>query len=387
MTLPLENIKVLDLGTQTPGKFCTFLLGDLGAEVIRIERPVPPGTPESSRLSDEDLLLNRNKRSITINMRSEEGRKIFYQLSEKVDVILESYRPGVTRRMGVDYETIKEINPRIIYCALSGYGQDGPYSQLPAFDLVFTAIAGLLTLIGGRSRPPVVPGLYLSDMAAGWIPTIGILAALLAREKTGQGQFIDIAMLDGALSWLSMVHGVEYPSADSPPDHEEPVPMDVLPGYNIYETKDARYIALGIYRQQSWESLCRALNREDLVDQQWAVGEKREEILAFFQNAFRTKTRNEWFEQLKALDIEVGPVNTPEEAFADPQVQYRRMVLEVDHPIKGKARQLGIPIKFSETPGEVRRAAPFIGQDTEEILQALGHTRAQVEELRKAQVV
>lgn len=385
MKHPLENIKVLDLGTQTPGKFCTFLLGDLGAEVIRIERPVPGITSGAGQLSDEDLLLNRNKKSITVNMRSEEGKKIFYRLSEKADVILESYRPGVTRRMGVDYETIKEKNPRIIYCALSGYGQDGPYSQLPAFDLVFMAIAGLLTLIGGRNRPPIVPGLYLSDMAAGWIPTIGILTALLAREKTGRGQFIDIAMLDGAISWLSMIHGVEYGPTE--PMGQEPVTAYELPGYNIYETKDGRYIALGIYRQQSWESLCRVLHREDLVDQQWAVGEKREEILDFLQTTFRTQTRDEWFEALKVLDIEIGPVNTPEEAFRDPQVQHRQMVLDIDHPVKGKTRQLGIPIKFSETPVEVRRTAPYIGQDTGEVLQELGFTQTQIEELKKEQVI
>ena len=387
MTLPLEDIRILDLGTQTPGKLCTFLLGDLGAEVIRVERPVPQATPESASLSDEDLLLNRNKKSITLNMRAEEAKRIFYQLSAKADVILEGYRPGVTKRMGVDYETIKKINPRIIYCALSGYGQDGPYHQLPAFDLVFMAMAGLLTLIGGRHRPPIVPGLYLSDMAAAWIPTIGILTALLAREKTGQGQFVDIAMLDGAVSWLSMVHGVEYPAAESPPGQEDPTVMGLVPGYNIYETKEGKYIALGIYRQQSWESLCQALGREDFVDQQWATGEKREEILAFFQKTFRTKTRDEWFNQLKALDIEIGPVNTPEEAFSDPQVLHRQMVLEVEHPIKGKTRQLGIPIKLSETPGEVRHPAPFIGQDTQEVLQELGYTRAQIEELRKLQAI
>jgi len=384
MTLPLAAIKILDLGTLTPGKYCTFLLGDLGADVIRVERPVPETAPESAQLSAEDLILNRNKKSITLNLRTEEAKQVFYQLSEKADVILESYRPGVTRRMGVDYETIKKINPRIIYCALSGYGQEGPYQQLPSFDIVFLAIGGLLSLIGGQDQPPIVPGLYLSDTAAGLFPTIGILTALLARERTGKGQFVDISMLDGAFSWLSLAHGIQYPATKSP---EETTLMGPSPGYNVYQTKDNRYIALGIGRQQSWESLCKTLGREDLAEHQGARGEKRDEVLSFLKQTFRTKTRDEWFNELKALDIEIGPVNTPAEAFSDPQILHRQMAVEVNHPIKGKMKQVGIPMKFSETPPEVRGVAPLIGQDTQEILQELGYTQARIEELRKTQAI
>ena len=387
MTHPLKGIRVLDVGTLTPGKYCTFILGDLGAEVIRVERPLPPGTTESDRLSDEDLILNRNKKSITLNLRTDEARQVFYQLSKKADVILESHRPGVSKRMGIDYETIEKVNPGIVYCALSGYGQDGPYSQLPGFDIVFMAIGGLLGLIGGHSQPPIVPGLYLSDTASGLLTTIGILTALLAREKTGKGQFVDIAMLDVSFSWLSLAYGIQYPDAGLSPEKGPPAQMSASPGYNIYQTKEGKYIALGIGRPQSWESLCQALGREDFTDHQWTMGEKREEVLSFFKETFRTKTREEWLGLLKGLDIEVGPVNTPEEAFADSQLQHRQMVVEVGPPFKGKMKQIGIPIRFSETPGEVRSTAPLIGQDTQEFLEGMGYSQTQIEELQKAEAI
>ena len=381
MTLPLEDIKILDVGTLTPGKYCTFILGDLGAEVTRVERPIPTDTPERDRLFDEDLILNRNKKSITLNLRSEDARQVFYQLSEKADVILESYRPGVTKRLGIDYETIEKTNPRIIYCSLSGYGQDGPYNQLPSFDIVFVAIGGLLALVGGPNEPPIVPSLYLSDTAAGLLTTIGILTALVARERTGKGQYLDISMLDSAFSWLALAYGSQYPGQESP------VLMGSSPGYNVYQTKDGKYLALGIGRQQSWESLCKALGKEDFIDHQAPKGEKREEIVSSLKQIFETKTREEWVSRLRALDIEIGPVNTPFEAFSDPQILHRQMVAEVNHPIKGKMKQVGIPMKFSETPADVRGAAPAIGQDTQEILQELGYTQARIEELQKAQAI
>ncbi len=387
MGLALDGITVLDIGTLTPGKYCTFLLGDLGAEVIRIERPTPGDSPQSGHLSDEDLILNRNKRSITLNLKTEEARQVFYQLLAKADVILESYRPGVTKRMGIDYDTIKQTHPRIVYCAISGYGQEGPYSQLPGFDLVFAAIGGLLSLIGGSQQPPPVPGVYLADTAAGMFSTVGILTALLARERTGRGQLVDISMLDAVVSWLSLGHGVQ--PADARPDSKQDDPMasGQMPGYNTYRAGDARYLALGIGRQQSWESLCRVLKREDLIDHQAATGEKREEIVSFLEQTFLTRTREEWLELLRPLDIEVGPVNDPAEAFSDAQLLHRQMVLELDHPIRGKTRQVGLPVKLSETPGAVRGVAPLIGQDTQEILKELGYAESGIEELHRARAI
>ena len=243
------------------------------------------------------------------------------------------------------------------------------------------AIGGLLALVGSPNEPPIVPGLYLSDTAAGLLTTIGILTALVARERTGKGQYLDISMLDGAFSWLALAHGSQYAGQESP------VLMGSSPGYNVYQTKDGKYIALGIGRRQSWESLCKALGKEDFIDHQGSKGEKRGEIISSFKRIFKTKTREEWLSRLRALDIEIGPVNTPFEAFSDPQILHRQMALEVNHPVKGKMRQVGIPIKFSETPGEMREAAPLIGQDTQELLKGLGYTQERIKQLRKEQAI
>jgi crotonobetainyl-CoA:carnitine CoA-transferase CaiB-like acyl-CoA transferase len=366
---------------MTPGKYCTFLLADLGAEVMRVERPTPSSTP----ITDEDLILNRNKRSITLNLRNDEAKQIFYRLAKDADVILESNRPGVTKRMGVDYETIKKICPNIIYASLSGFGQDGPYRMLPGFDLIFMAIGGLLGLIGKKDHPPFVPGLWVSDAGSGLLTTIGILTALISRQNTGKGQYIDIAMLDGVLSLLSTISGFQRPSGE--PAQAESLETAVMPGYNVYQAKDGKYLALGTFRSQSWEALCQALGRKDLIDKQWAGGAKRDEIISFFEESFRTKTRDEWCQLLRELDVEVGPINSLREVFADPQLLHRRMVVEVEHPTAGKMKQVGIPLQFSETPGRLKSPAPSIGQDTKTILRELGYHEEEIDTLRKTKAI
>lgn len=380
MKMALEGLTVLDMGTMTPGKYCTLLLADMGAEVIRVERSTASGSP----LTEEDLVLNRNKRSIALNLKGEDGKQVFYRLAKNADVILESNRPGVTKRMGVDYETIRPMNPGIIYCSLSGFGQDGPYSQLPAFDMIFMAISGLLGLLSGKGQAPSVPGIYVADAGSGLITTIGILTALVARNKSGKGQFIDIAMLDSALSMLSTVSGFLRYTGE--PAQSETLGMKVS-GYNIYETKDGKYIALGIFRPQSWKALCDYFEREDLINQQWAAGKAHDEIVLFFEKAFRTKTRDEWCQILRPLDIEVGPVNDLKEVYSDPQVQQRLMAVETEHPDAGKMKQIGIPVKLSETPGCIRTPAPVIGQDTEDILKELGYDETEIKALRSVQAV
>ncbi len=379
-TMPLEGLNILDLGTMTPGKYCTLLLADLGADVIRIERSSAAGSP----ISEEDLILNRNKKSIALNLKIEEGRRIFYQLAEKADVILESNRPGAAKRMGVDYDTIKGINPGIIYCSLTGFGQDGPYSSLPAFDMIFMAIGGLLGLLAGKNQVPVVPGIYVSDAGSGLMATIGILTALVARSKTKKGRFVDIAMLDGVISILSTVSGFLRPNGE--PAQSETLGLK-MPGYSVYETKDEKYVALGIFRPQSWQALCRFFGREDLINRQWSTGQAQEEIFSVFKKKFLTKTRDEWCQTLRKLDIEIGPVNDLKEVYDDPQVQHRQMAVHVEHPEGGKMKQIGIPIKLSETPEPVIKPAPAIGRDTEEILKTLNYNKAQIQELRSVQAI
>jgi len=378
--LPLEGISVLDLGTMTPGKYCTQMLADLGADVIRVERH----TAVSDRIDEEDLVLNRNKRSIALNLKTEEGKQVFYRLAQNTDVIIESNRPGVALRMGVDYETIRATNQRLIYCSLSGFGQSGPYAQLPAFDMVFMAIGGLLGLLSGKERAPIVPGAYISDAGSGLLAVIGILTAVIAREKTGEGQLIDLAMLDGVLSLLSTVSGGQRSSGE--PFQAEMLGMET-PGYNIYETRDGKYLTLGIFRPQSWQALCKALGRDDFADQQWAAGATKNEIFSFLKETFLTKTRDAWCEQLRELDIEIGPVNNLAEVFSEPQVRHRQMVVDVEHPIAGKSQQIGLPLKLSATPGQIRKPAPCIGQDTEEVLREIGYDADQIQALQNAEAI
>lgn len=287
--------------------------------------------------------------------------------------------------MGIDYEAIRKLNPAIVYISLSGFGQDGPYSRLPGFDMIFMAIGGLLGLLGGKEHPPIVPGIWVSDAGSGLLAVVGILVALIARQKTGKGQFLDIAMLDSVLYLLAAVSGFQRSSGEHA--QENMINSPVSPGYNIYETGDGKYLALGAFRPKSWQALCRALDRNDLIDQQWVTGQRRVETISILQEIFRTKNRDEWYRQLRELDIEVGPVNSLEEVFDDPQVLHRRMVVEVEHPMAGRMRQIGLPIKFSETPGQIRGPAPFIGQDTEAILLEMGYSEAEIEEFRSAKVI
>jgi crotonobetainyl-CoA:carnitine CoA-transferase CaiB-like acyl-CoA transferase len=373
-----------------------MILGDLGAEVIKVEAPYEPGAPPigkgvSPHPQDERSErvaayhpLNRNKKSIVLNLRLEEAREVFYKLVKNSDVILEGFRPGTVKRLGVDYETVEKINPEIIYCSISGYGQDGPYQFLPGHDINYISISGALGIIGEPSGPPVIPLNLVADYAGGALhAVIGILAALLAREKTGRGQYVDIAMADGAISLLSVV-AFDYFCNGVILKRGEGMLNGGASFYSPYQTKDEKYISIGCIEPHFWGNLCRELGREDLIPYQQAEGEKREEIVSYFRDVFRTKTRDEWFDLLKGKNIPIAKVYSIDEVFTDPQVLHRRMAVEIEHPTLGKVKQVGIPIKLSDTPGSIRNLAPLLGEHTEGILQNLGYDREQIESLRKA---
>lgn len=401
--LALESYKILDLSHVGPGAFCTMLLADLGAEVIKIEAVAEtsgrrtgtsPRGEKGMRLAAYDA-LNRNKKSVALNLRSEEGRKVFYRLARTADVIVEGFRPGVSKRLAIDYGAMSKINPRIVYCSLSGYGNDGPYSNLPGHDINYISMAGALDLIGTADGPPVIPINLLADYAGGSLHgVIGIMAALLAREKTGKGQYVDVAYLDSALSLLTRLT-CDYFSQGAIPRRGETALVGAYPYYGVYQTKDGKYISIGCIEPWFWENLCRALGKEEYIPYHFAwehrlhkpEGDKWGEISSFLKQVFLTRTSKEWFDFLAKNEVPAAEVYTLDEVFRDPQVLHRKMVLEIEHPTLGKVKQVGIAIKLSDTPGAVRTLAPLYGQHTEEILLSSGYKQTDIAALRQIKAI
>jgi crotonobetainyl-CoA:carnitine CoA-transferase CaiB-like acyl-CoA transferase len=380
MELPLDGVSVLDIGTLTPGKFCSTILADMGASVLRVERP-----GAGRALSDEDLVLNRNKKSMTLDLRSDAGRDILCRLAERNDVVIESYRPGVTRRLGIEYETLKRRNSRLVYCSLSGFGQDGPSAKRPGYDLMFVAASGLLSAIAGADRPPFVPGAYLADAVSGVMAAVAICGAMVRQRATGDGCRIDLAMLDSVFSLLSVSHGVLHVGAK----HGEEPGADASPFYNVYQAADGRYLALAAIRSESRRSLCRELGRPELGEHEPANAQERADVFAFLDRAFKQDSAAAWISRLVPLDIEVAPVNRPQEAFEDPQLIARGLVVNDSHPrVPGGFRRIGNPIRTSSKAKLHQFApAPLPGQDTEEVLRGLGCQQSEIEALREHGVI
>ena len=395
----LEGIKILDFCRNAPGMFCTMVLADLGAEVLMIERPMDETRsayeklvagidgPEDERRHAAFNALQRNKRSIALNLKEPDAQQIFHELAETADVVVEGFRPGVMDRLGAGYETVRAINPRAVYCSVSGYGQDGPYSQMAGHDINYISFAGALGLIGPQGGRPAIPLNLIADYAGGGIcGAVGILAALMAREKTGTGQYVDMAMSEGVLYMLSgliadvLSRGV---SADLGGNRLN----GGAPYYNVYQTKDGKYFSIAAIEPWFWENLCRALGRDDLLAHQEATDAKKAEVEQALAETFLTKTRDEWFEALKDENISVGKVYSLEEALDDPHAQQRGMVLELEAPGIGTVRQVATPIHLSETPGQVRHLGSVTGQHTSDVLKELGYDAAAVAGLTHRRVV
>ena len=386
----LHRIRVLDMAWFGPGPFCATILGDLGADIIKIHEPDPErrGSLSKYALPDDPAFPGlRNCRVIGLDLKAKDGRAIFYELAKTADVVIESYRPGVTGRLGVDYKTIKKLNPRIVYASITSYGQDGPYRDLPGHDINYISTGGLLGLTGESGGAPVLPGTLVADLTAGGMSAaIGILSALMARVETGKGQFVDVSITDGIVALMSMwinphlAYGLAFERGDT-------LFTGHYPWYNVYQTKDGKYISIGAFEPWFYANLCQLLGRNDFIEHQFAEGEKRDEIFQHFKRTFLTKNRDEWVYILRQKDTCVAPVYSIEELASDPQLIARGMIQEIPHPVLGSVRQVGSMLKMSASPFRVRNWTTRFGQHTNEILRELGFSARRIAALSKAGVI
>jgi len=395
MAKALEGIKVLDLSRALAGPYCTMMLADMGAEVIKLEMP---GRGDDSRSwgppfvegeSAYFMSINRNKKSITLNMKSDKSTEIIHKLIKQSDVLVENFRPGAMERLGLGYEQVKAMKPRIVYCSISGFGQDGPYRMLPGFDQVLQGMGGLMSITGELGGPPIKVGVAIADISGGMFASNGILVALYNREKTGKGQMVDVSLLDSQVAWLTYRAGAYLASGEIPQPMGSGHPV-IVP-YQAFKAKDV-FINIAVGNDQLWERFCKAVVLEKVMnDPKFATNakrvENREEIVKIISDLIVTKDGEEWLKILTDAGVPCGPIYTVDKIFADPQVLHREMVKELDHPKAGKVKVTGIPIKLSDTPGEVEAAPPVLGQHTQEVLTELGYSDKDLEKLKQEKVI
>ena len=377
MALPLEGMHVLDLTRLLPGPYCTMLLADMGADVIKVEdtaggdylRLNPPVV--SSGMSIHFHVLNRNKRSIALDLKRKEGRELLMELAGGwANVLVEQFRPGVMERLELDYDTVKEANPGIVYCSITGYGQDGPYRDIAGHDINYLGYAGVLGATGPAGGAPMLSGVQIADLGGGGMfGALSILMAYTHLLQTGQGQHVDVSMMDGSLSWLTINTGDVLIGGPGPARGSQLL-WGATPCYNVYECADG-YMAVVAIEAKFWVRMCELLGRPEYADEQFTF-EKFDEMFAWLREAFKEKTRDEWMELFGCEDTCVSPILDLDEVPNNPQVAHRQMFTEVDDEKLGRMKTIGIPFKFSETPGEIRTSAPSLGEHTDEVLKMLG---------------
>jgi crotonobetainyl-CoA:carnitine CoA-transferase CaiB-like acyl-CoA transferase len=389
--LPLGHIRVLDVSAVMAGPFCGMLLGDMGADVIKVE---PPGSGDLTRrsmgfkLKGSDSLgfinMNRNKRSIVLNLKTEAGRGVFYQLVRTADVLIENYRPGAAARLGIDYATLRAINPRIIYASISGFGQTGPWSQRPGFDLIAQAMGGIMSITGNPDGPPAKSGVPVADIGCALFAIYAILSAYISRLETGEGQYIDASLFEAAIAF-AVWDISEFWGTGKVPQKLGTANRMSAP-YQAVRASDG-YFVMGANSDKLWRSLCELIQRPDLLkDPRFAsIADRlanRLTLIEELEKTFVTQPAQNWVEQMLAAGIPAGPIYNYAEALENEHARHRNIVMELDHPVEGKVRSIGFPVKLSGTPQQVRLPPPLLGEHTEEILSELGLGPDALEKLR-----
>ena len=392
----LQDIQVLDLTRALAGPFCTLMLGDYGADVIKIEIPE---TGDDTRhwgppfIGDESayfLSINRNKRSLTLNFKEQEAIKIFLKLVEKADVVVENFTPGVMKRFGLDYEAVKAINPSIIYCSISGFGQDGPYQNRPAYDQIMQGVSGLMSITGEPDGEPQKVGIAVSDIGAGMWAAFAVMTALHHRSNSGDGQHIDISMLDAQVAW--MTYQAAYFFANEEPPKRLGAAHPTLVPYQAFMSQDGKYVNVAVGSERLWERFCEGVNRMDLKDdpnfaQNGDRVRNRSTLVPLLQEYFLTQPADYWVNALQAVNVPAGPINDLADVFSDPQILHREMLVEIPHPTLKSIKQTGLPLKFSVTPGAFDKHPPLLGEHNEEILNSLGYSAQDIAGLTNNSVI
>ena len=392
MTQALERLTVIDLTQVMAGPFCCQLLGDLGARIVKVE---PVGSGDHTRHSmghrmpggesSAFLAVNRNKQSIAIDLKQEAGRDAFYKLVRGADVVVENFRPGVVSRLGVDYAALSRLNSRLIYASISGFGQTGPYADRPGYDLIAQAMSGIMSVTGEAGGEPAKAGVPVTDMSAGLFCAVGILAACIAREQTGRGQYIDTSLYEAGLA-LSVWETAELWATGRVPQPLGSAHRMTAP-YQALRTRDG-HIMVGANNPRLWQRLCQALDREDLLaDPRFTTNadrmERRDVLAGELESVLKSRGTEDWVAALLAVGVPCGPLRDYKQVCQDPHTLARDMVVTMQHPAEGEIRGLGIPVKLSDTPGQIRHAAPLLGEHTDELLAGLGYSASEIAALRE----
>ncbi|ARF17798.1 CoA transferase [Sporosarcina sp. P3] len=392
---PLKGRKVIDLTQALAGPFCSMVLADLGAEVIKVEKPKigddsrKMGPPFIEGESASFLAVNRNKKSVSIDLQTEKGVEVFKHLAKDADIVIENFRPGVVDRLGIGYESIKEINEKVIYCSISGFGQTGPYKNKGGFDIISQAFSGIMSTTGEEDGLPVKAGIAVSDSVAGLTAVYGILASLIQRDNTGTGQYLETSLVESTLAICSWESAYYFATKETPKalgsSHRLAAP------YQAFKTKDA-HIIIGCANQKLWEEFANTLGRKDLLcDQRFKDNSKRVENMKILQdiieNELSVKRSDEWLDILDKAGVPSGPINKFDQIIEDTYLQERDMIIEMEHPKLGKIKNIGNPIKYENSIERDNRPAPYLGENTEQVLQEAGYSTEEVQELLSTNII